>query len=55
MLAILRWLLPATLPAALFAVLVYRTDARREPAWLVIVTFVLGEYRAVFVVRLSIS
>jgi RsiW-degrading membrane proteinase PrsW (M82 family) len=41
-LAALRWLLPATLPAALFALLVYRTDTRREPAWLVIVTFLLG-------------
>ena len=42
MLAALRWLLPAILPAALFAVLVHRTDARREPAWLVTVTFLLG-------------
>lgn len=42
MLPTLRWLLPAVLPAVLFAVLVYRTDARREPTWLVVVTFVLG-------------
>ena len=42
MLAILRWLLPATLPAILFAVLVHRTDERREPPWLVMTTFVLG-------------
>jgi RsiW-degrading membrane proteinase PrsW (M82 family) len=41
-LAILRWLLPATLPAILFAVLVHRTDERREPPWLVMTTFVLG-------------
>jgi RsiW-degrading membrane proteinase PrsW (M82 family) len=41
-LAILRWLLPTTLPAVLFAVLVHRTDARREPPWLVVTTFVLG-------------
>lgn len=46
MLAILRWLLPATLPAILFAVLVHRTDARREPAWLVVLTFVLGSVAA---------
>ena len=46
MLAILRWLLPATLPAALFAVLVHRTDARREPPWLVMLTFVLGSVAA---------
>lgn len=46
MLATLRWLLPAILPAVLFAVLVYRTDARREPPWLVILTFVLGSVAA---------
>jgi RsiW-degrading membrane proteinase PrsW (M82 family) len=46
MLAILRWLLPATLPAVLFTVLVYRTDPRREPPWLVVVTFVLGSVAA---------
>ncbi len=46
MLAVLRWLLPATLPAVLFAVLVHRTDARREPPWLVILTFVLGSVAA---------
>jgi len=38
----LRWLLLATLPAALFAVLVHRTDANREPPWLVVLTFALG-------------
>jgi RsiW-degrading membrane proteinase PrsW (M82 family) len=43
----LRWLLTATVPAALFAVLVHRTDARREPPWLVVVTFVLGAGAAV--------
>ncbi len=42
MVAILRWLLPAVLPAVLFAWLVHRTDERREPPWLVITTFVLG-------------
>ena len=46
MLATLRWLVPATLPAALFAYLVYRTDARREPPWLVVLTFVLGAVAA---------
>lgn len=46
MLATLRWLLPAILPAVLFAVLVYRTDARREPPWLVVLTFVLGSVAA---------
>jgi RsiW-degrading membrane proteinase PrsW (M82 family) len=45
-LAILRWLLPATLPAILFAVLIHRTDERREPPWLVIMTFVLGAVAA---------
>jgi RsiW-degrading membrane proteinase PrsW (M82 family) len=45
-LATLRWLLPAILPAMLFAVLVYRTDARREPPWLVVLTFVLGSVAA---------
>jgi len=45
-LATLRWLLPAILPAVLFAVLVYRTDARREPPWLVVLTFVLGSVAA---------
>jgi RsiW-degrading membrane proteinase PrsW (M82 family) len=38
----LRWLLLAILPAALFAVLVHRTDENREPPWLVILTFALG-------------
>ncbi len=46
MLALLRWLLPATLPAVLFAVLVHRSDERREPAWLVITTFALGAVAA---------
>lgn len=46
MLATLRWLLPAILPAILFAVLVHRTDARREPPWLVMLTFVLGSVAA---------
>jgi len=45
-LATLRWLLPAVLPAVVFAVLVHRTDARREPPWLVVLTFVLGSVAA---------
>lgn len=44
--ATLRWLLPALIPALLFALLVYRTDARREPPWLVVLTFVLGSVAA---------
>jgi len=38
----LRWLIPAALPAALFAVVVHRTDKDREPPWLVVTTFLLG-------------
>ncbi|MDP9035046.1 MAG: PrsW family intramembrane metalloprotease [Myxococcota bacterium] len=45
-LAAARWLLPATLPTILFAVLVQRSDARREPPWLVGMTFVLGALAA---------
>jgi RsiW-degrading membrane proteinase PrsW (M82 family) len=41
-LATLRWLLPAVLPAVLLAYLVHRTDVRREPPRLVVVTFLLG-------------
>lgn len=44
--ATLRWLVPAVLPALLFALLVYRTDERREPPWLVVLTFVLGSIAA---------
>ncbi len=46
MLATLRWLLPAILPVLCFAVLVRRTDPRREPRWLVSVTFALGAIAA---------
>jgi len=45
-LATLHWLLPALLPAVLFAVLVRRTDVRREPRWLLALTFVLGSAAA---------
>jgi RsiW-degrading membrane proteinase PrsW (M82 family) len=42
MLATLRWLLPTTLPAVLFALLAHRTDNKREPLWLLGLTFLLG-------------
>jgi RsiW-degrading membrane proteinase PrsW (M82 family) len=42
----LRWLLGALLPALCFAALVRRTDPRREPRWLVGVTFALGAVAA---------
>ena len=41
-----RWILPALLPTVFFVVLVHRSDARREPPWLVGVTFVLGALAA---------
>lgn len=47
MLETLRWLLPATLPAAVFAAIVHRTDKNREPPWLVVTTFALGATAAV--------
>jgi RsiW-degrading membrane proteinase PrsW (M82 family) len=42
----LRWVFFAAIPAALFAVLVYRTDRNREPPWLVAITFALGSVAA---------
>ncbi len=42
MLAILRFTLPALLPAVLLVLLIYRTDKNREPPWLVSLVFVLG-------------
>jgi RsiW-degrading membrane proteinase PrsW (M82 family) len=42
MLETLRWVIPAVVPAVLAVVLLYRSDARREPIPLVIATFVLG-------------
>ncbi len=47
MLATLRWLLFTGVPAALFVVLVYRTDRKREPPWLVALTFALGSVAGV--------
>jgi RsiW-degrading membrane proteinase PrsW (M82 family) len=41
-LATLRWLLPATLPVALFAAELRTLDRHREPPWLVGLTFALG-------------
>jgi RsiW-degrading membrane proteinase PrsW (M82 family) len=45
-LATVRWVVFAAIPAGLFAVLVYRTDKNREPPWLVVVTFALGSLAA---------
>jgi RsiW-degrading membrane proteinase PrsW (M82 family) len=42
LLVTLRWLLPTALPAVFFSILVARTDSRREPPWLVGLTFCLG-------------
>jgi RsiW-degrading membrane proteinase PrsW (M82 family) len=42
----IRWVLAATLPLLCFVELVRRTDPRREPRWLVSVTFVLGAVAA---------
>jgi RsiW-degrading membrane proteinase PrsW (M82 family) len=53
MLDLFRWLLPATLPAVLFAGLVHRTDERREPPWLVVVTFCLGAAAAVLALLIT--
>jgi RsiW-degrading membrane proteinase PrsW (M82 family) len=44
--ATLRWVLGAMLPILCFAELVRRTDPRREPRWLVSVTFALGAVAA---------
>ena len=46
MLTTLRWVLGATLPILCFVELVRRTDSRREPRWLVSVTFALGAIAA---------
>jgi RsiW-degrading membrane proteinase PrsW (M82 family) len=45
--ATLRWMLLAAVPAAFFVALVRRTDPRREPHWLVATTFLLGAVAAV--------
>jgi RsiW-degrading membrane proteinase PrsW (M82 family) len=50
----LRWLLLAILPAALFAVLVHRTDENREPSWLVVLTFALGAVAGLVVQLITI-
>ncbi|HXX69661.1 MAG TPA: PrsW family glutamic-type intramembrane protease [Polyangiaceae bacterium] len=42
MIAILRWLIPALVPVGCFALLLLRTDPRREPRALVFGTFALG-------------
>lgn len=47
-LGVLRWLVPAVVPAVLLTVLIYRTDKRREPVWLVTLTFLFGALAAAF-------
>jgi RsiW-degrading membrane proteinase PrsW (M82 family) len=42
MLGFLHWFVPALIPAILLAVGLYRSDHRREPIWLVSLTFALG-------------
>ncbi len=42
----MRWFLPAIVPAALLALLVYKSDKNREPPWLVVFTFVSGSVLA---------
>lgn len=37
-----RWIVPAVVPALLVLALVYFTDRRREPLWLVLLVFALG-------------
>ena len=46
MLTTVRWVLGATLPVLCFVELVRRTDPKREPRWLVSVTFALGALAA---------
>ena len=50
MFGFLRWFAPAVVPAVAFAFLIYRTDKRREPAWLVALTFVFGAIGAGLVI-----
>ncbi len=42
MLSWLRWIGPSLVPALLLLLVVYLTDRRREPLWLVLLTFGLG-------------
>ena len=42
MLSTLRWILPSLVPALLFLGVIYFSDRRREPLWLVLGTFALG-------------
>ncbi len=53
MLATLRWVLAATLPILCFVELVRRTDPRREPRWLVSVTFGLGAIAAAIALNVT--
>jgi RsiW-degrading membrane proteinase PrsW (M82 family) len=52
-LATLRWVLAATLPILCFVELVRRTDPRREPRWLVSVTFGLGAIAAAIALNVT--
>jgi len=45
-LGVLRWLVFSVVPPVLFAILIYRTDKRREPPWLVALTFLFGAIAA---------
>lgn len=42
MLQWVRWIGPSLVPALLFLLVIYLTDRRREPLWLVLLVFVLG-------------
>lgn len=42
MLALVRWVGPSLVPALLFLLVIYLTDRRREPLWLVLLVFALG-------------
>lgn len=42
MLSSLRWIGPSLVPALLLLAVIYFSDRRREPLWLVLLTFVLG-------------
>jgi RsiW-degrading membrane proteinase PrsW (M82 family) len=53
MLETLRWIVAALLPAALAAFFVYRSDLRREPLPLAIMTFVLGGIAGAFATYLT--
>ena len=45
--SVVRWLLPAALSALLVLLLVYLSDKKKEPAWLVFTTFAFGVVGAI--------